>query len=92
MEIYQVLHIPTGNYISSQNRNGQSVLFADEQSARKMIYSVVMHTSYIGGAPLTDFSVGNLDTNQDFCIEEFDCITTTPTSFGYPKPRILSLS
>ena len=92
MEVFQVLHIPTGEYVNSKNRGGQSVLFADEFSAKKMICSIVLHTSYVGGAPLTDFKVGNLEATQTFCTEEFDCVQIAPLKPSYPAPRILSLS
>ena len=90
MEIYQILHIPTGEYLTSVNRNGKPVLCADEECAKKIIYSVVMHTAYVGGAPISDYFVNSLE-KQEFCLEEFDTISTTAPVFQYPKPRILSL-
>lgn len=91
MKVFQVLHIPTGEYLVSKNRGGQSVLFADEASAQKMIANIVMHAPYVQGAPLTDYKLGPLEATQAFCLEEFDCIAST-TTLRYPAPRILSFS
>ena len=92
MEAYQVLHIPTGDYITSTNRNGDSVLFANEESAKKMIFNLIQHTSYIGGAPISDYTIGALSASQEFCFEEFECISVGLAPYYYTTPKLLSLS
>lgn len=91
MEAYQVLHIPTGEYVSSKNRANNSVLFSDAASAQKMIYDIVNHKSYICGAPLEDYLIGPTSATQEFYSEEFECIPVNALAL-YPPPRLLTLA
>ena len=91
MDVFQILYIPTGEYVNSKNRANESILFADLSSAEKMIVSIVDHKTYIGGAPLTDYCVGAVPATQDFFKEEFECIPVN-AGFVYPPPKILTLA
>lgn len=92
MEIFQIVHIPTGEFLASKNRHGKAVLFANEASAKRMIANIVMHVPYVQGAPLSDYSIGSIEVTQSFCTEEFECIPLRATTPTYPAPRLLSLS
>lgn len=91
MNVYQILHIPTGEFLVSTNRRGQSVLFADEKSAEQMIACIVTGKRYIQGAPVRDFAIGNQDSVYVSCAEEFTYVSTH-VDFQYPGPRVLSFS
>ena len=91
MEAYQILHIPTGEYLTSKNRNGEPVLVSDIESANKLIQSIINHVSYCNGAPISDFYIQQYDSITLNYIEEFDTIKITTLATN-PKPRILSIS
>ncbi len=91
MDAFQILYLPTGEYVNSKNRANSSVLFSDLPSAEKMIVSIVDHKAYIGGAPLADYCVGAVPATQEFFREEFECIPVH-AGFAYPPPKILTLA
>ena len=91
MEAYQILYLPTGEYVNSKNRANDSVLFSDMSSAQAMACGIVSHTAYIAGAPLSDYSVGIVSATNKFYIEEFEYISV-PVSSVYPIPKVLTLA
>lgn len=91
MDAFQILYLPTGEYVNSKNRANDSVLFSDMTSAEKMISGIVNHKAYIGGAPLADYSVGKVPATQEFYSEEFECIPVN-AYLTFPPPRLLTLA
>lgn len=75
-EAFQILHIPSGCYISSKNREAynNAVVFADLKSAEAMIQYIITQQEYMFGAPSRDFYIGDLPLSESFVEAEFICI------------------
>lgn len=91
-EAFQILHIPSGNYVSSKNRenNNNSVIFANEETAQVMISYIVNQKEYIFGAPITDFSIGDISVTQSFVEAEFLIIPMKVYDIYYNISKILT--
>lgn len=75
MNVFQLLHIPSGQYVTSINRPKTSALiFSDAQSAKMLLSCILCHRPYIGGAPLSDYVVGDNPISSDFCVDEFEIV------------------